>query len=308
MNKSYKLAAAHIGVGIAAFAVASLMGVLQGLSIADVNFPQRSESLYYLSVTAHGVLMALVFTTFFIMGLGYAMCQESLGRIVGAGPPGSRSGWRSSARWWRPSDDPARAELGALHVLSADAGASAVLHRRHAAGRRVLDLGRRDDRQPTIVAARSTPACRCRSSMHGTLANIIIWYLATTGLAIEVLGMLIPWSLGWVETIDPLLARTYFWWFGHPLVYFWLLPAYVLWYAVLPRIAGGRLFSDSLARMVFILFVLLSTPVGFHHQFADPGHHRRTGSSRTPSPPTRSCTRAWSRRSPSSRRSRSPDG
>src|SRR6185436_16158690 len=76
---------------------------------------------------------------------------------------------------------------------------------------------------------------------------------------------------GLVEKIDPLLARTYFWWFGHPLVYFLLLPAYVLWYYVLPQIAGGRLFSDPLARMVFILFVVLSTPVGFHHQFTDPG-------------------------------------
>jgi cytochrome c oxidase subunit 1 len=103
------------------------------------------------------------------------------------------------------------------------------------------------------------------------LATIIIWYLATFGLAIEVVGMLIPWSLGLVDTIDPLLARMFFWWFGHPLVYFWLLPAYVLWYYVLPQVAGGRLFSDRLARMVFILFVLLSTPVGFHHQFADPG-------------------------------------
>ena len=54
-------------------------------------------------------------------------------------------------------------------------------------------------------------------------------------------------------------------------MYFWLLPAYVLWYTVLPSVAGGRLFSDRLARMVFILFVLLSTPVGFHHQFEDPG-------------------------------------
>jgi cytochrome c oxidase subunit 1 len=45
----------------------------------------------------------------------------------------------------------------------------------------------------------------------------------------------------------------------------------VVWYTVLPRVAGGRLFSDPLARMAFILFVLLSTPVGFHHQFADPG-------------------------------------
>jgi cytochrome c oxidase subunit 1 len=44
-----------------------------------------------------------------------------------------------------------------------------------------------------------------------------------------------------------------------------------MWYYVLPQVAGGRLFSDRLARMVFILFVLLSTPVGFHHQFTDPG-------------------------------------
>jgi cytochrome c oxidase subunit 1 len=108
-------------------------------------------------------------------------------------------------------------------------------------------------------------------SVHGMLATIIVWYLATAGLAAEVLGMLIPWSLGWVATIDPLVARTFFWWFGHPLVYFWLMPAYVLWYSVLPQIAGGRLFSDPLGRMAFILFVVLSTPVGFHHQFADPG-------------------------------------
>ena len=54
-----RLAAAHVLVSVAAFAVASIMGVLQGLSIADFEFPLRSESLYYLSVTAHGVLMAL---------------------------------------------------------------------------------------------------------------------------------------------------------------------------------------------------------------------------------------------------------
>src|SRR6266705_2457197 len=62
-----------------------------------------------------------------------------------------------------------------------------------------------------------------------------------------------------------------FWYFGHPLVYFWLLPAYVIWYTVLPKVAGGKLFSDPLARLVFVLFILFSTPVGFHHQFMDPG-------------------------------------
>src|SRR5262245_19416011 len=83
MPKRNTLALVNIGVAVAAFGVASAMGVLQGLSIADVGFPRRSEELYYLSVTANGVLMALVFTTFFIMGLGYVFAEERLGRIKG---------------------------------------------------------------------------------------------------------------------------------------------------------------------------------------------------------------------------------
>jgi cytochrome c oxidase subunit 1 len=31
------------------------------------------------------------------------------------------------------------------------------------------------------------------------------------------------------------------------------------------------MFSESLARLAFFLFLLLSTPIGFHHQYADPG-------------------------------------
>ncbi|HUE89666.1 MAG TPA: cbb3-type cytochrome c oxidase subunit I [Vicinamibacterales bacterium] len=85
MSGRHTLAGSHIGVGVAAFGVASMMRELQGLSIADINFPLRSESLYYLSVTAHGVLMALFFPIFFIMGLGYVFAQESLGRITGRG-------------------------------------------------------------------------------------------------------------------------------------------------------------------------------------------------------------------------------
>ena len=70
------------------------------------------------------------------------------------------------------------------------------------------------------------------------LAAVAIWILATAGLAVEVVIFILPWSLGLVERIDPIVARTYFWWFGHPLTYFWLVPAYVLWYTVIPR--GGR--------------------------------------------------------------------
>ena len=103
------------------------------------------------------------------------------------------------------------------------------------------------------------------------LTTMLMWYIATTGIAVSVLAFLLPWSLGIVDTVNPLLTRTLFWFFGHPIVYFWLMPAYLLWYTVLPKISGGRLFSDPLARVVFVLFLLLSTPVGIHHQYLDPG-------------------------------------
>ena len=95
-----------------------------------------------------------------------------------------------------------------------------------------------------------------------------------SGLAAEMLLLLIPWSLGLVGGTDPLLARTLFWFTGHPIVYFWLLPAYVSWYTLVPRQAGGKLFSDPMARTSFMLFLILSTPIGIHHQYADPGIHQ----------------------------------
>lgn len=103
------------------------------------------------------------------------------------------------------------------------------------------------------------------------VTTMALWQIATLGVAAEVLFQLIPWSLGWVPTIDVVLSRTLFWYFGHPLVYFWLMPAYVVWYVCIPKIIGGKMFSDTLARLSFILFLLFSTPVGFHHQLMEPG-------------------------------------
>src|SRR5690625_4008717 len=39
----------------------------------------------------------------------------------------------------------------------------------------------------------------------------------------------------------------------------------------MPKIIGGKMFSDSLARLAFILLLFFSIPVGFHHQLTEPG-------------------------------------
>lgn len=104
----------------------------------------------------------------------------------------------------------------------------------------------------------------------GVMATFIIWFVATLPLAYAVLFMLIPWSLGIVKEINIMVERTLFWFFGHPLVYFWLLPSYIMLYVMLPRLAGGKLFSEKFGRFVFMLLIVFSIPVGVHHQYSEP--------------------------------------
>jgi cytochrome c oxidase subunit 1 len=266
-----RLALATIGVAVAAFGVASAMAIMQAISRANLDLPFRSADMYYMSVTAHGTLMAIVFTTFFIMGFGYVVAQHSLGDSLAM----RRTAWAS---FWI-------AVLGTVAAVAVIlAGKATVLytfypplkaHPLFYIGLTLLVVGSWGWALVMLRALRhwrsANAGRRIPLSMYGYAATIIVWLLATVGVAAEMLLLLIPWSLGWTATVDPVLARMLFWWFGHPLVYFWLLPAYVVWYGLLPPAAGGRLFSEPLGRLVFAMFVLLSTPVGFHHQFMDPG-------------------------------------
>ena len=265
-----RLTLANIWVAVIAFAIATAMAVMQAMSRANLALPGRSPRMYYLSVTAHGVLMALVFTTFFIMALGWAVVRQERGAMKWP-----RASWIA---FWA-------AVLGVLMTVWAIlTHRASVLYtfyppmQAHPAfyiGLTIVVVASLEW-AASIVATwwelrRTNPQRPVSLAMHATTANAMLWILATLGVAAEMVFQLIPWSLGWVKTIDPLLARTLFWFFGHPLVYFWILPAYTIWYTVLPREAGGYLFSDRLGRMVFATFLVLSTPVGFHHQFQDPG-------------------------------------
>ncbi len=265
-----RLILAHIWVVVLSFGVAAAMAMMQAISRANLELPFRSARMYYMSVTAHGVLMALVFTTFFIMAIGYVIARKEQGSIR----------WRpfAWAMFWLAVVGTALATFAILTFRASVLYTFYPPMQAHPTFYIGLTLvvvaswGWAANMIASWRAARREAGPRPVSlALHATTANALLWILATIGVASEMLFQLIPWSLGWVDTIDPLVARTLFWFFGHPLVYFWLLPAYTVWYTILPREAGGRLFSEPLSRMVFVLFLILSTPVGFHHQFQDPG-------------------------------------
>lgn len=247
---------------------------MQGLQYAGVNlygplFPLIKS--YYQGLTLHGVLNALVWTTFFIMGFSIFVTVRMLHRSL-------HSTVLAWAGFWVMV---VGVVLAAYAILTNRASVLYTLylpmqaHPTFYLGATLLVVGTWIISAELFLTYRdwrhTNPGTRTPLGVFGILVNLIVWFLATLGVAAEMLFLAIPWSLGLVAGTDPLLARTLFWFFGHPLVYFWLLPVYVSWYAMVPKQAGGKLFSDPLARLAFLLFLVLSVPVGFHHQFTDPG-------------------------------------
>ena len=252
-----------------------ILGIYHGLMqiLYRAGMIHRSSFLgldYFQGLTLHGVVNAIVFTTFFAVAFGYAVVRYYLGR-----PFNMKVAWLSFGLMVVGT------LLAAAAILS---GKATVLYtfypplRAHPAfyiGVVLLVVGSWIaffSWLPAYFAwKRAHPGEKVPLAVVGIFATFIVWLIATTPVAIEVIFLLIPWSMGWVATVNVPLARMLFWFFGHPLVYFWLLPAYVMYYTMLPKLAGGKLFSDFAGRLTFLWLVLYSAPVGIHHQFTEPG-------------------------------------
>lgn len=272
-RKDSSLALANIYVAFIALLLGGLAGLLQVLvRSGEFTLPAGIKISYYQVLTVHGILLGLILTTFFIMGFQIAAVSRTAGTFTNTQ---RKIGWIG---FWLMVIGTAAA---AVMVLLNEA---TVLYTFYAPLKAhwIFYLGL------TLVVVGSWLLCimqimkyyQWKKENKGETSplltymatvNSILWITCTLGVAIEVLFMLLPWSLGIVTRIDVLLTRTLFWYFGHALVYFWLLPAYMAWYVVVPKVIGAKIFSDSLARLSFILFLLFSFPVGIHHQLTEPG-------------------------------------
>jgi cytochrome c oxidase subunit I len=270
-RKDGKLAMAHIYVGFIALALGGLAGLLQVL-VRSGSFTLPAGIGYYQVLTVHGVLLGLVLTTFFILGFQHA----AISRTSGTYSSTSRLfGWLG---FWVMLLGTAMAavmillnEATVLYTFYAPLKAHWIFY----LGLTFVVVGSWLGGAGMIMKyvewRKQHPGESSPLLTFMAIINTVLWIVATLGVAGTVLFQLLPWSLGLVERVDVLISRTLFWYFGHPLVYFWLLPAYMAWYVIIPKIIGAKIFSDSLARLSFILFLLFSIPVGFHHQLVEPG-------------------------------------
>ncbi len=265
-----KLALSHLWVAFIAFILACFMGEYQVLERSGLIPALDSPTVYFASVSTHGVLMGFVLTFFFIMGFGYYIANTSLKMPV----------WNIKLAWCGFWISFAGTAMAAVPLLT---GKASVLYtfylpiQAHVAfylGATLLVVGSWVWCAIMLVMfaqwKKANPKQTVPLAMFATAANAMLWLWTSAGVALEVLFQAIPLALGWIDTVDPGLARTLFAWTLHPIVYFWLIPAYTAFYVFVPNQAGGYLFSDEIARVAFILLAVFGLPIGFHHLYMDP--------------------------------------
>ena len=270
MLANRKLILAHFWLAFAVFGLALILGAWQMFVRSPLYTWLTNPEWYYRSLTAHGTVMGYVFPTLVAMGFGYAISECALKQ----GLVGVRWAW---AGFWLVVAG------AAMAMVPVALGRASVLYTFYPPliGSPFYYIG-----VVLVVVGswiwvalmsinlriwkRDHPNAPVPLAMFANVAGSYLWAWTSIGAALELLLQIIPVALGLRTTIDAGLARVFFSWTLHAIVYFWLMPTYIAYYTIVPRAIGGRLYSDTMARISFILFLVVAMPIGIHHTFADP--------------------------------------
>ncbi|WP_025660758.1 b(o/a)3-type cytochrome-c oxidase subunit 1 [Rhizobium sp. IBUN] len=270
MLHNRRLILAHFWLAFATFGLALPLGAWQMYVRSPLSPWISNPEWYYRSLTAHGTVMGYVFPTLVAMAFGYAISEASLKQAL----VGVRWAWTG---FWLIA-------VGAvIAMIPVSLGRASVLYTFYPPliGSALYYIGV----VMVVVGSwiwvalmsinlrvwkRANPGAPVPLAMFANVAGSYLWAWTAVGAALELLLQIIPVALGFKSTIDAGLARVFFSWTLHAIVYFWLMPTYIAYYTIVPRAIGGRVFSDSMARISFILFLVVAMPIGIHHAFADP--------------------------------------
>lgn len=270
MLNSRRLILAHFWLGFAGFALALLLGEWQMFARSPLHAGLGDPEWYYRSMTTHGSAMAYVLPTLVAMGFGYAISEAALQRPL----IGRTWAWLGFAL----------AVVGTVvAVVPVGMGRATVLYTFYPPliGSAFYYIGI----VLVVVGSwiwvalmsinlyawkRDNPGTPVPLAMFANVAGSYLWAWTSVGAAVELLFQILPAALGLTTTVDAGLARVFFSWTLHAIVYFWLVPTYISYYTIVPRAIGGRIYSDAMGRLAFILFLVVAMPIGVHHLFADP--------------------------------------
>ena len=138
----------------------------------------------------------------------------------------------------------------------------------------IVDLGRVDVDQSARLEDEPIRAVRCRCRCSPMSRAPIFGPGRRLARRSNFCCSSFPSRSALTSTINVGLARVFFSWTLHAIVYFWLIPTYIAYYTILPRAIGGKIYSDTMMRLAFI------SVSGRRDADRHPSHVRRPGGRR----------------------------
>lgn len=251
-----------------------LVGGLFGLGVALTRMPSVQllpPELFYMALTAHGLVNLAVWIIFFEMAVLYFLGAHVLGNRLAT----PRWAW---TQFWLML---VGAAMVAVAVLG---GQSSVMMTSYpplqAAPHFYLGL--------ILFAVGALIGCfvflgtlvvaKREKTYNGSLPLVVFGGLTACIIAIFTIVsgalILIPtffWSIGLISHIDPMMYRVIWWAFGHSSQQINVVTHISIWYLIASLVFGAKPMSEKVSRGAFLLYILFLQLGSVHHLLSDPG-------------------------------------
>ena len=251
-----------------------LVGGVAGLLVALTRWPAvhlLPADLFYMALTAHGVVALMVWIIFFEIAVLYFISSTLLNCRLAA----------PKMAWTQVVLMVVGAAMTFVAILQGDSSVMMTSYvPMNAAPHFYLGL--------ILFAVGALIGCgvfwgtlviaKEEKTYEGSLPLSVYGCMIATVIAIFTIAsgaiILIPtflWSLGLVKRIDPLMYRVIWWAFGHSSQQINVAAHITIWYTVAGLAFGAKPMSEKVSRAAFLLYILFLQLGSMHHLLADPG-------------------------------------
>ena len=251
-----------------------LVGGAAGLLVALTRWPAvhlLPADLFYMALTAHGVVALMVWIIFFEIAVLYFISSTLLNCRLAA----------QKMAWTQVVLMVVGAAMTFVAILQGDSSVMMTSYvPMNAAPHFYLGL--------ILFAVGALIGCgvfwgtlviaKEEKTYEGSLPLSVYGCMIATVIAVFTIAsgaiILIPtflWSLGLVKSIDPLMYRVIWWAFGHSSQQINVTAHITIWYTVAGLAFGAKPMSEKVSRAAFLLYILFLQLGSMHHLLADPG-------------------------------------
>lgn len=253
-----------------------LIGGLAGLLVGLTRWPTvhlLPPDLFYMALTAHGLVALVVWIVFFEMAAIYFVATALLN-------------CRLAAPKWAWAQVVLMTIGTAITTVAVLQGESSVMFSAYpplaAAPHFYLGI--------ILFAVGALIGCfvfwgtlviaKEEKTYEGSLPLVVYGCMIAVVIAIFTLAtgaiILIPaflWSVGLIGSVDPLMYRVVFWGFAHSSQQINVTAHVTVWYLVAGLAFGAKPMSEKVSRTAFLLYICFLQLGSAHHLLADPGMH-----------------------------------